>query len=249
MRQIKELSLTKFRLNDCFSHLDMTSQILGYILVPEDQPVCEELVKMVEALDEVIKQSRANSHTRELAAASKAVEDTWRGARAQVRALQKHPVEAKRVAAEKASAIFEKYGDVSTMTQSDMNTSIKNLLQDLKLLTEEELTLLDLQVWIDQLDRDYTVFVTAYLAQSDEYGKREEGIVAERRLDAENAYYALVFRINAGAAYNGDEPYAEFIDKLNGLIDKMDILYASTSYNGGKKKEDDAPADPDLPAE
>ncbi len=241
MKQIKDLALTKFRVNDCFSHLDLTCEITSCILVKEDQAVCTALITAVKALDEVIKQSSANSHTGELRLAVESMENTWRGARANVRALLKHPVEDKRVVAGKAYAMFEKYGDVSLLTQSDMHTSIKNLLQDLKILSIDELELLDLQVWIDQLENDHANYVTAYLAQSNEYGEREKGVVAERRHEAESAYYDLVFRINAGAGYNGDAPYVLFIDKLNGLIEKMDTLYSSTSYH--KTKNDNLPVD------
>ena len=247
VKQIKALTLSKFRLNHCFTHLDMTCQITAFVLVPEDEPYISALSAAFKEFDDVIKKQSGNSHTAELKQASDAVEEAWRGARAQARAQLKHPAADKRAAAAKAYAAFEKYGDVSLMTQSDMHAAIKNLLQDLQLLSEEELTLIDLKAWVDLLDSTHTTYVTAYLAQSNEYGTKEDGLVASRRLDAENAYYAMVRRINAGAEYNGDAPYVEFIDKLNGLVEKMDTLFASTAYGG--KGDPDAPADPELPAE
>lgn len=240
MKQIQELTLEKFRLHDCFSHLDMTCELLSLISVEDDQPFCSVLVAATRAFDVVIKQARGNSHTQELKTATEELLDSWRGARAQVKALRRHPLDAKRTAAVKAYALFEKYGEVSIMTQTDMHTTIKNLLQELNLLTEEEQTLLDLKEWIHHLSNAHLDFLAAFLAQSTEYGEREKGIVAERRLAAEQAYYALVFRINAGAGYNGDAPYIEFINRLNGLIEKMDYLYSSIVGHRPKKEDEEA---------
>ena len=251
MKQIKELYLAKFKTSDSFSHMDMTRQLSANILVEQDQNHIQDFSEKVKAFDEVIKLNSANTHTAALNEAITGVNDTWRGARAQVRAMLKYPVEAKRLAAEKAYAVFEKFGDISAMSQTAMYTAVTNMLEELKALPEEELTLIDLQIWIDQLDAYLTKYTSARLSQTAEAEGRV-GIVAEKRTAAEKAYDALVFRINAGAGYNGDEPYAVFIDNLNGLIEKMHTMYAARQTNNAKKEEEEDgndPAVPDLPVE
>ena len=237
--EIKNLFLRDLRSEEDFGFQTKVVELTAYILVEADQAIIQSYVATVNAWDEVLKIEQKNSHTAAVQAADERADHAWRKANAQAKLLTEYPIEEKRNAAVEAYAIFQKYGDITTMAFNEEYGNMKNLLQELQAMGEAKLTLIDLKVWVDEMQAAYDDYMLHSLAKAQEEGDKTKGIINQRRLETDDAYYALVKRINAGAEYNGPEPYVAFIDAVNALIDAAKTTIAARKTRAANKKKEE----------
>ena len=235
--EIKNLFLRDLRSEEDFGFQVKISEMTAYVLVEADQVVIQSYKAAVNAWDEVLKIEEKNSHTAAVQAADERADLAWRKANAQAKLLTEYPIEEKRNAAIKAYDIIQKYGDITVMSYNEEYGNMKNLLQELQALGEEKLTLIDLKVWVDEMQAAYDDYIAYSLAKAQEDGEKTKGIINQRRMETDDAFYALVKRINAGAAYNGPDPYAAFIDSANALIDATKATISARKMRAANKRE------------
>ncbi len=251
--EIKNIFLRDLRSEEDFGFQTKILELTTNVTVETDQPIIQSYANAVNAWDEVLKIEQKNSHTAAVHAADERADNAWRKANAQAKLLTEYPIEEKRTVAEQAYAIIQKYGDITGMAYNQEYGNMKNLLTELQAMGEEKLTLIDLKVWVDEMQAAYDDYILHSLAQAHEDGDKKKGITNQHRTETDDAYYALIKRINAGAEYNGPEPYVAFIDAVNALIDaaKTTISARKTRAKNKKDKEKEAKAtaDANLPAE
>ena len=237
MSEIKHIKLYQLRTEEDFGFQVKISEMGSYILVEGDQPFITAHKNALDAWDKVLKIEEKNSHTAAVQAADERADLAWRKANAQAKLLTEYPIEEKRNAAIEAYGIIQKYGDIIGMAYNEEYGNMKNLLQELQALGEEKLTLIDLKVWVDEMQEAYDDYMSYSLAKTQEEGEKTKGIINQRRMETDDAFYALVKRINAGAAYNGPEPYATFIDSANALIDASNATISARKTRAANKRE------------
>ena len=148
-----------------------------------------------------------------------------------------HPTADIANAASEAKSLFDKYGDPTSLAQTEESGVLHNLLQDLEAFDSAKRTSLALDVWITDLQAKEDAFLAAAAERTEADAARQVGIVKETRTAADAAYRSLVDTVNALAMINGDAAYATFIDHVNALIDRQkSILKARTTR---AKKEDE----------
>ena len=116
-------------------------------------------------------------------------------------------------------ALFGK--DIATDSYQSETSSIRNIITDWN--TKPELTAainaLNLQAWQLVLETANNSFSEKYLARAVELGSDTTESIKAKRVQANEAYYAL--RDNIDARYtinNGAEPYKTVVSSINGLI-------------------------------
>jgi len=255
MKKIKTISLTSLRVEEDFGFLKLvlaeTENLPGQ---GEEEPGLPDVQSTTpsalttavssfetafNAFDTALKASATNPATASATDADTARDQSWRAANAYVKAMCSHPTADIANAASEAKSLFDKYGDPTSLAQTEESGILHNLLQDLEAFDSAKRTSLNLDVWITDLQAKEDAFLAAAAQRTEADATRQVGIVKETRTAADAAYRSLVDTVNALALLNGDAEYATFIDHVNAVIDRQkSILKARTTR---AKKEEDKP--------
>lgn len=144
-------------------------------------------------------------------------ENTFRGFFDALKAFANHFNAEKRQAAAKIQIIFDHYGNLNTRPNDEQTASFYNFLQDVR-KNEQELMLLGLNEWADELERNNTDYQSFSESRNSEQAARTKLRMIEVRKETDACYRSIVERLEALMLINGDEKYAEFVNKLNNYI-------------------------------
>ena len=263
MKKIKTISLTSLRVEEIFGFLKLvlaeTANLPGQGEeepepgLPEVQsvktanPVLTNAVTTFtdayNAFDTALKASAVNPATASATDADTARDQSWRAANAYVKVMCSHPTAEVAANALETKALFDKYGDPTSLAQTEESGVLYNLLQDLNALSEDKRTALSLDIWIADLQAKEDAFLAAAAQRTEADAARQVGIVKETRTAAEAAYRSLVDTVNALAIIEGDGDYATFIDHTNAMIDRQKAILKAWATNNTKeeKEEEDRP--------
>ena len=241
MKKIKTISLTSLRVEEDFGFQKL---ILAETenLPSEETPSVQTaavtaFATAFNAFDAALKASATNPATATATDADTARDQSWRAANAYVKAMCSHPTPDIAAQASEAKSLFDKYGDPTSLAQTEESGVLHNLLQDLEAFDSAKRTSLALDVWITDLQAKEDAFLAAAAQRTEADAARQVGIVKETRTASDAAYRSLVDTVNALAMINGDAEYAMFIDHVNAVIDRQkSILKARTTR---AKKEDE----------
>ena len=241
MKKIKTISLTSLRVEEYFGFQKLILAETENLPGEEPPSVQTAAVTAFEtafnAFDTALKASATNPATASATDADTARDQSWRAANAYVKAMCSHPTADIANAASEAKSLFDKYGDPTSLAQTEESGILHNLLQDLEAFDSAKRTSLNLDVWITDLQAKEDAFLAAAAQRTEADATRQVGIVKETRTAADAAYRSLVDTVNALAMINGDTAYATFIDHVNAVMDRQkSILKARTTR---AKKEDE----------
>ena len=150
MKKIKTISLTSLRVEECFGYLKL-------VLAETENLPEEETPSVLTAsenafgtkfgnFDTALKASAVNPATVSVTATDAGRDDSWRGTNAYVKAMCNHPTAEVANAAAEAKSLFDKYGDPTSLAQTEESGVLHNLLQDLEAFDSSKRTLLALDV-------------------------------------------------------------------------------------------------------
>ena len=257
MKKINTLNVKQLRTEECFGYL---KQVLAETsnLPSEETPAAQTTAvnafeTAFDAFDTALKASAVNPATASATNADVERDQSWRGINAYVKAMCNHPTadvasaamcnhptaDVASAAAE-AKSLFDKYGDPTSLAQTEESGILHNLLQDLEAFDSSKRTLLNLDVWINDLQAKEEAFLAAAAQRTEADATRQVGIVKETRTAAEAAYRSLVDTVNALAMINGDTAYATFIDHVNAMIERQKAISKARST---RAKKEDEPAE------
>ena len=241
MKKIKTISLTSLRVEEDFGFQKLILAETENLPSEETPSAQTAAVTAFEtafnAFDTALKASATNPATASATDADTARDQSWRAANAYVKAMCSHPTADIANAASEAKSLFDKYGDPTSLAQTEESGILHNLLQDLEAFDSAKRTSLNLDVWITDLQAKEDAFLAAAAQRTEADATRQVGIVKETRTAADAAYRSLVDTVNALAMINGDTAYATFIDHVNAVMDRQkSILKARTTR---AKKEDE----------
>ena len=256
MKKIKTISLTSLRVEEDFGFLKLilaeTANLPGQ---EEDEPGLPEVQSVktsnpvlanavttftdaFNTFDAALKTSDSNPSTATAANADALRDSAWRATNAYVKAMCNHPTADIAANAAEAKSLFDKYGDPTSLAQTEESGVLHNLLQDLIAIDEGTILLLNLDAWIGDLQAKEEAFLAAAAQRTEADAARQVGIVKETRTAADAAYRSLVDTVNALAMINGDTEYATFIDHMNAVIDRQKAILKARQTNNAKKKEE-----------
>jgi hypothetical protein len=143
-------------------------------------------------------------------------------------------------AAQSLKIPFDAYGNLAKLPLKEETSGIINLMQELRGKYAAAVQKAGLTGWVNKLETDNNTFFTLFTERNDENAARTQLKMKECRLETERAYEAIVERINALIVIEGETDYADFVSKLNSLIDKFnnDVAVRIGKAKAKKKNED-----------
>ena len=244
MKKIKTISLTSLRVEEDFGFLKLVLAETANLPEEETPSILTAAVNSFEtafnAFDAALKASATNPATASATDADVERDQSWRGINAYVKAMCNHPTDDVASAATEAKSLFDKYGDPTSLAQTEESGVLHNLLQDLEAFDSSKRTSLALDVWIADLKTKEEAFLAAAARCTEADAARQVGIVKETRTAAEAAYRSLVDTVNALAMINGDTAYATFIDHVNAMIERQKAI---SKARATRAKKEDEPAE------
>ena len=242
MKKINTLNVKQLRTEECFGYL---KQVLAETsnLPSEETPAAQTTAvnafeTAFDAFDTALKASAVNPATASATNADVERDQSWRGINAYVKAMCNHPTADIAANAAEAKSLFDKYGDPTSLAQTEESGVLHNLLQDLEAFDSSKRTLLNLDVWITDLKTKEEAFLAAAAERTEADAARQVGIVKETRTAAEAAYRSLVDTVNALAMINGDTNYATFIDHVNAMIERQKAISKARATRAKKEDEE-----------
>ena len=97
------------------------------------------------------------------------------------------------------------------------------------------LTTLGINGWVDQLQLCRDRFMQLFKQRNTQQSTIETGTTRQARKKADDAYRAVVKRINALIEVNGDESFASLVATLNNLIDRQKSVQAARNTRNASK--------------
>ena len=240
MKKITTINLTRLRTEEDFGFLKLVLAETENLPAEETPSILTAAVNSFEtafnAFDAALKASATNPATASATDADVERDQSWRGINAYVKAMCNHPTDDVASAATEAKSLFDKYGDPTSLAQTEESGVLHNLLQDLEAFDSAKRTSLALDVWIADLKTKEEAFLAAAARRMEADAARQVGIVKETRTAAEAAYRSLVDTVNALAMINGDADYATFIEHVNAVVERQRTILRARTTRG--KKED-----------
>lgn len=195
----------------------------------------------LETFDDALKDSAGLSSAAAATEADNLRDAAWRGANAYAKVMTAHPAEAISLIAVEVKRLFDKYGDPTSLSQTEESGVLHNLIQDLKALDSSKLTATAFSPWLADMETREENYLAAAQSRTEEEASRTTGIVKQSRQVADEAYRSLVEMVNALCLINGEAPYATFVDHVNALVDRQKAILKSRSTKSAKKKDNNRP--------
>ncbi len=238
MKKITTINLTRLRVEEDFGFLKLVLAETENLPAEETPSILTAAVNSFEtafnAFDAALKASATNPATASATDADVERDQSWRGINAYVKAMCSHPTDDVASAATEAKSLFDKYGDPTSLAQTEESGVLHNLLQDLEAFDSAKRTSLALDVWIADLKTKEDAFLAAAARRTEADAARQVGIVKETRTAAESAYRSLVDTVNALAMIEGDEEYATFIEHVNAVVERQKGILKARKTRGEK---------------
>ena len=239
MKKITTINLTRLRTEEDFGFLKLVLAETENLPAEETPSILTAAVNSFEtafnAFDAALKASATNPATASATDADVERDQSWRGINAYVKAMCNHPTDDVASAATEAKSLFDKYGDPTSLAQTEESGVLHNLLQDLEAFDSSKRTSLALDVWIADLKTKEEAFLAAAARRTEADAARQVGIVKETRTAAESAYRSLVDTVNALAMINGDADYVTFIDHVNAVVERQKGILKARKTRGEKE--------------
>ena len=239
MKKITTINLTRLRTEEDFGFLKLILAETENLPAEETPSILTAAVNSFEtafnAFDAALKASATNPATASATDADVERDQSWRGINAYVKAMCSHPTDDVASAATEAKSLFDKYGDPTSLAQTEESGVLHNLLQDLETFDSAKRTSLALDVWIADLKTKEEAFLAVAARRTEADAARQVGIVKETRTAAEAAYRSLVDTVNALAMINGDADYATFIEHVNAIIERQKGILKARKTRGEKE--------------
>ena len=157
----------------------------------------------VDAFDNALKDSASTPSTALAAEADSARDNAWRGANNYLKAMTAHPANDVRQTAIEAKTLFDKYGDPTTLPQTEESGVLHNLLQDLKAIDGSKLTAITFDTWLANLES----CETAFLADRVKFVWFDDLSLVQMKAETNSLFWAgstALFAAYGGAHYSVD---------------------------------------------
>ncbi|MDR3269881.1 MAG: DUF6261 family protein [Tannerella sp.] len=234
--KIKRIKLTDFRNEEWFNFFTEFKRF-----VEETSPKTLNIVELFavfvalyaqadEALEKIIK----SSYTTSLVAADKHRDDIFRGLTAAVKSAGYHFDPVQRAAAGQLTLLLDHYGDLAAKPYSEETAAIYNILQEFRGTYAPAVKTLNLDGWVDELERANHDFEAAIYERTHEAAGKTELQVLDVRRQTNRCYLDIVERIEALTLVEGDAAYAPFIKVWNVTVDRYKN---ALSHHHGKETE------------
>ena len=191
----------------------------------------------VEREDEAYKKIAKSEFTAQIEDADKARDKVYSNITAIIKTTLKHHNPDVVAAAKRLKIVIDTYGKINQKSYNEQTGDVYNILQEFRGKYAADIELIRIPELVDELERTNKA-VDALITERDvETAAKNPETMKEARADSDAAYHAIEERINAAVVMEGPENYAEFITRLNVIIDHYKLLLAKSHHH--EKKHDD----------
>ncbi len=184
-----------------------------------DQPFVENFLSAAKKYASESTPDSQSPQAEECAKAHEQLIGIWRGIKMSTKSQRLSPNVNVAQTARKAYEIILSCGDLFNKNYDESITLSKIMGERLQEnLSKEEIELIGMSEWLSYFANAAEEFLKALTSQNQNTGGRVKGHTQSLRKAAENEFYTLVERVNAGAVYNGVEDYKQFIGAVNVCI-------------------------------
>ena len=147
-----------------------------------------------------------------------------------------------------------KEANIDKRAQRDKQTGrMTNFIEDLETKYATEVAALELEVYVAGMKAANEAVKAHSEDRAEEYSTRVKGALKKARAETDDAYRALVEKINALIVIEGETNYQDFVKLLNTEIDryKREVLNQPSKGKDEDKEEEDRPVtgDEETPGE
>jgi hypothetical protein len=188
--------------------------------VIEIQPLFPSYSELFNAESDALNYIRKNDLTDEMMESDFARDTTYRGLFAAVRSACNHFNADKQKAGERIQIVLDGFGNIADKSFEAETTSINNLVSKLTRDYADDIALLGLTEWLDELLSRNAAFVAISNQRYTKESAKTQYRMKEIRLQVDAAYKTIVKKINALVEINGPSAHSDFIKELNLRIEK-----------------------------
>ena len=200
------------------------------------QPLFNVYQPAVVREDEAFKKIVKSEFTEKIQTADKARDRVYSCITAIINALVKHYNDDVVDAAKRLKILIDTYGKgVNQLSYNEQTAAVYNILQEFNGKYAADVALVNITEMVNELERANNAVDALIKERMDETALKNPDNMKAVRIEADNAYFAIVERINAAVIIEGPDNYMSFITKLNVLIDSYKQLLARSK---GKKQGD-----------
>ncbi len=159
------------------------------------------------------------------------------GFSATVRAAEKHFDPMVKEAAGRIGFLLDKYGRINDKSYEQETAAVNNLIEELEHDCLDELMIIHLEPWLDQLRVANRDFENRMQQRYSEMAGKTPVTMTIARGETDGFYHQITERINALVIVNGPQAYQGFIDELNERVEKYQLILAQRKGRNSKNNE------------
>jgi len=236
--KINPITLIRLR-NDANFQFHTEFKELVEKLTPEAlkiKPLFDAYLPLYEKVDLALKKINKSAITEKIQNADRARDNIWKGLTETNTTALRHFDEEVREAAKRLKIVFDTYGNIAKKSLNEQTSATYNILQDLESSKyASDVAKVGLVQWVAELKARNLAFAELMRDRADEGSIKIDIVLRKARTQLDDAYYAIVERVNALAIVEGAADYEPFIRKLNISIAKYNLLATQASRKPGKK--------------
>jgi len=197
-------------------------------------------------LDQAFKVDGGSLLTAPIVGADNNRDQFWSALGMRIRATLIGPIEAEVTAAEKIKRVYDLYGNVRQLSQTEESAALNSLVDDLE--NEEYAPLcstIGITAWVAALKEQNALVQSLIQQRRQEDAHKASGDVKAAREAIEPVYEKIVSRINALIELEMDTPEInEFVTLLNKQIKDFETLLASRAGHRPSEEDGNGPVAP-----
>ena len=179
-----------------------------------------------------------SSLTEKIAAADHRRDTTFRGINYILLGLLCHFDSVIIDAATRVKIVVDSYGNITKLPLNEETSAIYNLVQELLEKHEKDLEILKLDQWVYRLGAENDGYDALVMDRYAETAGRTQLTMKKCRAETDRIYNLIVERINAYIVTEGDAAYADFVGKLNAVIEKYENTMSMRKGRAKGKKDE-----------
>lgn len=241
-------------LHGFFSHIEPLCQDLVPMEVGGDDPLYMPALRAFQnayyEFDQLMQPSATVEASKLVIQGDVDRDSSWSGGYAYLKAMSNHPIAEVAALARKALEFYDKYGNPTKLSRNKETGILRDLIQDLQTLTEEEREKLQFDVWLNDLKDKQAAYDAALDERAEQKSLRTAGATQAARKKVEEAYAEMVSMINALIRVEGEAKYTNFVTKLNVYITEQQTelrrhatLNAKKNADGGTETDENTTED------
>ena len=160
------------------------------------------------------------------------------GFAAQTRAFLLHYDPEFQAAANRIMVEYNAYGNIRRKNYMAQATDTVNLLQAFNGKHQADIALLGLDGWVARIEETHNSFMELFNERQDEQAEKNAlARLRDCRTETDEAYRAIVDRVNAGIIFNGEAKYKTLVIDLNVSIDYYNNIIATRKGRAAAERE------------